>query len=187
VTPGGPAQRGGIRAGDIVLSFDGREVADARALTRMVADAEIGRTISVRVLRGGRVLTLNARIELLDERALAASAPPDASEPSPGPGARLTSGRVMGVTVAELNSDIRRRYDIPASVRGLVVTAIDPLSDAHAKLEIGDVIVEMAFEEVRTVGQARALADRAEQAGQPLLVHVNRGGGMTFRSLRTRR
>jgi serine protease Do len=187
VTPGGPAQRAGLRAGDIVIGFDGRDVADTRALTRMVADAQIGRTVAVRVLRGGRILTLNARIELLDEHVLAASAQPDAAEPAPGPGARLTSGRVLGVTLTELNSDIRRRYDIPGSVRGLVVTAIDPLSDAHDKLEIGDVIVEIAFEEVATIGQARALAERSEIAGRPLLVHVNRGGGMTFRSLKTRR
>jgi serine protease Do len=187
VTPGGPAQRAGIRPGDIVLSFDGRDIADTRTLTRMVAEAQIGRTVSVRVLRGGRVVNLNARIELLDEGVLAAAARPDAAEPSPGPGARLTSGRVLGVTLTELSSEVRRRYGVASSVRGLVVTAIDPLSDAHNKLEIGDVIVEMAFEEVGTIGEARALADRAEQAGRALLVHVNRGGDMTFRSLRTRR
>jgi serine protease Do len=186
VTPGGPAQRAGIRPGDIVLAFDGREVADTRALTRMVADAQIGRSVAVRVFRGGRIVSVNARIELLDETVLA-SARPDAAEPAPGPGARLTSGRVLGVTLAELSSDVRQRYDVGGGVRGLVVTAIDPMSDAHHKLEIGDVVVEMAFEEVATVGQARALADRAEAAGRPLLLHVNRGGDMTFRSIRTRR
>ncbi|MBL8548939.1 MAG: Do family serine endopeptidase [Hyphomonadaceae bacterium] len=187
VTPGGPAAAAGIRPGDIVVNFDGRDVADTRALTRMVADAPIGKTVAIRLLRGGRTVSVNARIERLDEGQLASAAQPDAAEPTPGPGARLTSGRVLGVSLAELNNDVRRRYDIAGAVSGLVVTAIDPLSDAHNKLEVGDVVVEMAFQEVDTVGEARALADRAEAAGRPLLVHVNRGGDMTFRSLRTRR
>ncbi|MGE3249793.1 MAG: Do family serine endopeptidase [Hyphomonadaceae bacterium] len=187
VTPGGPAQRAGVRRGDIIVAFDGREIADSRMLTRIVADARINSTVQVVVLRNGRRVTLNVTIQRLAESTIASVAPSESREQSPGPGARLTSGRVLGMSLTELSSDIRRRYDIDPDIRGLVVTAIDPTSDAHGKLRIGDVIVEMAFEPVGTVAQARALADRAQAAGRPLLVHVSRGEQMTFRSIATRR
>ncbi len=187
VTADGPAERAGLRRGDIILSFDGRDVSDSRALSRAVADAQIGRTLQMGVLRAGRRLNLNVTIRRLEESSLAAAAPLDDPEPRPGPGARLTSGRVLGMTLAELNADLRQRYDLGANVRGLVVTAIDPMSDAHNKLEVGDVIVEMAFEPVGTIAQARALADRAQAAARPLLLHVSRGDQTTFRALRTRR
>ncbi|MGE0828628.1 MAG: Do family serine endopeptidase [Hyphomonadaceae bacterium] len=187
LTRGGPAERGGLRAGDIIVSFDGRPIADSRALTRLVADAQIGRTVQVGVVRAGRQINLNVTIQRLTETTMAAVATPEEPELETGPGLRLNSGRVLGVSLTELNSDVRRRYGIDASVRGLVVTAIDPLSDAHHKLLVGDVIVEMAFEDVRTIGQARAAAERAQAAGRQLLINVNRDGQMTFRALRTRR
>lgn len=187
VTPGGPAQRGGLRAGDIIMSFDGRQIADSRMLTRVVADAQVGRTVSLGIIRNGRAMTINVTIQLLAETTMASSAPGgEDPEPSPGPGGRLTTGRIQGVSLSELNADIRRRYDLAADARGLVVTAIDPTSDAHNKLQIGDVIEEMSFEPVGTIGQARALADRAAASGRPLLLHVRRGDHMTFRSLNTR-
>jgi serine protease Do len=189
VTADGPAQRAGLRAGDIITSFDGRAIADSRTLTRIVADAPIGRTATLGVVRNGRQITLNVTVQRLAEATVAAAsgAPSDESpEPNPGPGARMTSGRILGVSLTELNGDVRRRYELAADAQGLVVTAIDPMSDAHNKLQIGDVIVEMSFEAIGTIGQARALADRAQSAGRPLLLHIKRGDHMTFRSLRTR-
>jgi serine protease Do len=187
VTQSSPAQRAGLRGGDIILSFDGRTIADERTLTRVVADTEIGRTVPVSIVRNGRRLTLQVTVQRLAETQMAALADSDEMpEPMPGPGARLTSGRVLGVNLAEINADVRRRFGLRADVRGLVVTAIDPLSDARDKLRVRDVIVEMAFEEVDTIAQARALADRAQFAGRPLIVHVDRGGSTTYRALRTR-
>jgi serine protease Do len=94
---------------------------------------------------------------------------------------------VLGVSLAEINSDIRRRFGLSSDAHGLVVTAIDALSDARDKLRVRDVIVEMAFEEVDTIAQARAVAERAQLAGRPIIVEVDRAGRRTFRALRTRR
>jgi serine protease Do len=188
VTEGSPAQRAGLRGGDVIVSFDGRAIADERTLTRVVADTEIGRRVLVGIVRSGRRLTLQVTIRRLAETQIAALAPSE-EYPGPllGPGARLTSGRVLGVSLAEINSDIRRRFGLSSDAHGLVVTAIDALSDARDKLRVRDVIVEMAFEEVDTIAQARAVAERAQLAGRPIIVEVDRAGRRTFRALRTRR
>jgi hypothetical protein len=69
-----------------------------------------------------------------------------------------------------------------------VVTAVDSGSDATGKVLPGDVVVEMAFEPVETVGEAQALAMQAERnAARPVLLYINRGGDMTFRSVKPRK
>jgi serine protease Do len=107
-------------------------------------------------------------------------------EREPGPDG--AQGRVLGMMLGELTVDLRRRYSVPETVKGLMVLSVDPGWNAAGKVKIGDVIVEIAFEPVETIGQARALAALAEKAGgRPLLLYINRGGEMTFRSVRPRR
>ena len=94
----------------------------------------------------------------------------------------------MGMTLAEINGEMRRRFSIEPDVKGLVVTAVDSGSDASGKVQPGDVLVEMAFEPVETIGEAQALAMRAERrAGAAVLLYINRGGDMTFRSVKPRK
>jgi serine protease Do len=181
VTPGGPAQRAGLRAGDIVVRFDGRDVADTRVLTRLVAEAEVGRVVQIEIMRAGRQQALPVRIERLAETVadLGETDRPRASDDGP-----VVGGRVLGMTLLELNEEARRRFDIGEDARGLVVASVEPGSDARNKLRPGDVIVEMSLDPVETIGQARAAAERARSAGRPVLLHVSRGGAMTFRSVR---
>ncbi|MGE3143552.1 MAG: Do family serine endopeptidase [Hyphomonadaceae bacterium] len=179
---GAPAQRAGLRAGDIVLRFDGRDVADARALSRLIAEAQIGRTVAIDIVRGGRRMSVNATIERLTEAAASRAAPDEG--PGLAPSGPTTGGRVLGMTLLELNDDVRQRYGLAPNVRGLAVAAIDVGSDARSKLQPGDVIVEMDFDPVETIGQARASAQRARQAGRASLLYINRGGDMTFRAVR---
>ncbi len=178
---GGPAQRAGLRAGDVIVRFDGREVADSRALTRMVAEAQIGRTLAIEVARGGRRLTVNATIERLTE---SIAALPEERLDGRTEGGPVTGGRVMGMMLLELNAEVRRRYSLGPRVRGLAVASIDPASDARNKIEPGDVIVEMNFDPIDSVGQARAVAERAGR-NKTVLLYINRGGDMTFRAVRT--
>ena len=116
-----------------------------------------------------------------------ASTTPDSGD-APQPGSRNVSGRIMGMTLAEVTGEMRRRFSIDADVKGLVVTSVDAGSDASGKVQPGDVVVEMAFEPVETIGEAQALAMRAERrAGASVLLYINRGGDMTFRSVKPRK
>lgn len=187
VTDAGPAARAGLRPGDIVLTYDGRAVSDARQMTRLVVDSAVGRTVTIEYQRAGRRFSTTVEVQRLAEAGAGASAPRNALEENAPGDIAGAQGRVAGLTLAELSPSLRRRFDIDPELRGLVVLGVDPRSDASGKIEVGDVIVEMSFEAVETLSQARALATRAERERRPLLVYLSREGEMTFRSVRPRR
>jgi serine protease Do len=189
ITDGSPAAKAGLRPGDVVVAFDGKEIVESRNLTRLVADAQIDRTVTVEFLRSGRKLTAAVKIGKLDEgNVVLASRGPSAPGVPEAPSVDGERGRVLGMTLAELTGELRRSYSIGEDVNGLVVVAVDPASDAATKVRVGDVVVEMTFEPVETIGQARALAARAEKGGpRPVLLYISRNGSMTFRSVRPRK
>jgi len=192
ITDASPAAKAGLRPGDLVVSFDGKEIGESRNLTRLVADAQIGRTVTVEFLRAGKKLTTAVNIARLDEGRISVASATQSGQPSPQDGAGGLAlgerGRILGMTLAELTDDLRKSYAIASDVGGLAVVSVDPAGDATNKVRVGDVVVEMAFEPVETIGQARALAARAERGGgKPVLLYINRDGEMTFRSVRPRR
>ena len=192
VTEASPAARAGLRPGDIIVSYDGKPIADGRLLTRYVADTPIGKSVRVEYLRDGKRVAANVAVARLDEHPAVAAARPQTAPGAPGepnePPSASRSGRVMGMMLAELTSDMRRRFQIDPDVRGLVVTSVDAGADAANKVQPGDVVVEMAFEPVETIGEAQALAMRAERnKGRAVLLYINRGGDMTFRSVKPRK
>ena len=178
VRPGGPAAQAGLRPGDIVLRFDGRPVTDTRALSRMIAEAQIGRSVSLELVRNGRPQAVAVEIGRLEEElAMSGEAPNRASAP-------LARARVLGMSLSELDSALRLEYGLSEAVQGVVVVAVDPSADAAGKIQVGDVIMEMGFETIDSMDVARAIGQRAEGADRPVIVRINRGGDITVRALR---
>jgi serine protease Do len=190
ITEGSPAARSGLRPGDLIVSFDGKDVMESRYLSRYVADTPIGKSVRVDFLRSGKRMTATVTIARLQERTTVATAAPpdDVTGTEPDSGARTVTGRVLGMTLGEITRDVRGKYNLGPDVRGLVVTAVDPGSDASGKVKPGDVIVEMAFQPVETVGEAQALAARAQRdPNRAVLLYIDRAGDMTIRSVKPKR
>jgi len=182
VTPGGPAALAGLRPGDIVLSFAGREVPDSRALTRMVGQAEVGARIPVEVLREGARLTLNITIALLEQvdgRAPAAEGPSRQRRNDGGP----RGGRIFGVALSELDASLREEFQIEPDVRGLVVLGVDIGGANEGVLRNGDVIAAIGPLNVDTMAAARAVAGRAANDERAVIVRIIRDGHVTYRRL----
>jgi serine protease Do len=178
--PEGPALEGGIESGDVIVSFAGEPIEDTRELVRIVAEAEIGRTVEVVVFRDGAERTLEVEVGLLEEATLAA-APGASPDTAPAP----QDASVLGMTVAALTDRLREEFGLDRDVRGLVVTGLDSGSDAYSKgIREGDVIAEVGQEAVAAPEEMRDRIEAAEAAGRnSILLLVRRDGQPRFVAL----
>lgn len=182
IDPEGPAADSGLEAGDVILAFNGRPVADDRVLPRIVAETEPGSRVDVEVFRRGEALTLPLDVERLEEEG--SPTPPAGAELDEDGAGPAIEGDLFGMTLEPISDALRRRYRIPTDASGLVVTEIDPNSDAAGKVRPGDVVEEIAWTRVEGLEQARELVARAGAEGAPVLFSLNRQGQYVLETLR---
>jgi serine protease Do len=182
VDPNSPAARAGFKDGDFVTEFNGKKVSDTRRLRLMVSQERPGTKATITIWRGGKERTLNAT---LGEIPAQFTGPDRRSQP--GGRNQTTTDSLHGVGVENLDSKTRREADVPAEVRGALVTDVDQDSNAaEAGLRPGDVIVEIDRTAVRSAEDAVALSDKAK--GERILLRIWRGdgsgrGGMLYLSV----
>ena len=184
MTDGGPAAKAGVQNGDVVLTFDGRPVSDNRALPRMVADAQIGKTVNMEVLRKGQRRTIPVTVQRLVEDEKVASA--DKTPAKPGNAPKPPSMVNLGMTLAPVSPESRRRFRLDGKVEGVVVTEVDADSPAGQKnIRPGDVITEVAQQKVGSPDDVAMKLDAERKAGHKVvLLQVSRGGELTFIGVR---
>ncbi|RZJ31773.1 MAG: PDZ domain-containing protein, partial [Brevundimonas sp.] len=174
VTAGGPAERGGLQAGDVVLTLNGEKVSDSSDLTRRVGQVRPGDNLRLEIWRDGRRQTLNVRSGTRPTEAeLNAGETAPGAEPSPGGAAAGAS--VGGLTVAPISPTLRQRYDIPANVNGVVITQQG--RGDNRVYQPGYVIMRAGQRAVTSVAdfQAAVQAARASGTGVFLLVWTPQG------------
>ncbi len=185
VTEEAPAAQGGLQEGDVILKVGSQEVADSRALTRIVAAAEIDAPVDLLVNRDGEEISLEVTVGLLEEetpeirRRRVEAAEADEAAASR---ARMT----LGMALAPLTEENRQERDLPEDLEGVLVTDVASTGPAAQKgIRVGDVVVEAAREPVTTPEDlvARAQAQRDEGRTSILLL-VRRAGDLRFVSLR---
>ncbi|MGA8367179.1 MAG: DegQ family serine endoprotease [Candidatus Acidiferrales bacterium] len=159
-TPGG---RAGLKKGDVILKLNGVTVDDANDLRLHISQMDPGTTVHLEISRDGKTQDVSVTLGELPEKE---------AENSPG---ESSGGALEGVEVQELTPDIEQQLNLPAGTRGVVITSVDPSSDAAAAgLSQGDVIQEVNHKPVNNIEQYRqALAGSGKQ---PVLLLVNHGG-----------
>ena len=183
ITEGGPADKAGLEIGDVILRFGEHEISNPRELSRFVAEAEPGDTIRVEILREERRRTLRVEIERLETSPLAASL---GLENDDAPVRPSSASEALGLTLEPITDENRRRFRIDDSVEeGVVVTYVDPGSDAARTLRPGDVITEIAYEEVSDPESAVTQIEKVlNEDDKPILLRIIRDGRPGFRAVR---
>jgi len=186
VIEGGPVADGTIQPGDVIISFDGREVRNMRDLPRIVAEAPVGKEVDVVVIRKGQRQTVKVTLGRLEDGEELAGDDTGDDTPAEENGDVATAS-VLGMTIAPLNEETRAQFSIGADVTGVVITKVDEGSAAAEKgIAAGDVIAEIAQESVTSPKQVldRITALRAQGRKNALLMLSSKGGELRFEALR---
>ncbi len=179
VNPEGPANKAGLKAGDVILEFDGKKVSRMRALPRLVAETEIGKSVLVQVWRAGAKVDLRVKIGELNETRIAAQQQPT-TEPS------SAAVDALGMKLAAITAELRQRFELGEAAQGVVITEVEADSSAAEKgIRAGDVIVEVAQEEVGSPGQVLdKVREVRKSSRKSVLLLVRRAENLRFVALR---
>jgi serine protease Do len=168
VASGGPADKAGIKNGDVIRKLNGQTVEGRDQLTAMVANLNPGTVVKLDIIRDGQPMTIHVT---LGER-------PANLPVAAGVGKAPSEGTLRGITVQNLTPDIRDQLSLPPNVRGVVISNLDPDSPAaQTGLQPGDVIESINRQPVNSVADFNRLA--AEAKAQTLL-RINRQGNGLF-------
>ena len=166
-----PAEKAGVKEGDLILSYDGKKVKAMAELPKLVAETAVNKTVKVTVLRAGKVKTLQVKIAELkeDDEALAMNDLNDEDAET----------AVAGMTLTPLTDDEREALGLSDDVEGVVITSVERGSRADmSRVRAGDVIIELDKKPVQTVAAVKKAIEDKE--GKSLLMLLVRGGDKLF-------
>jgi serine protease Do len=171
VSDNSPAKKAGIEVDDVTLRFDGQEITAVRGLPKVVAETPVGKTVDVEIIRKGQRRILKVEIARLDDG--------DASPNDKlGPGAGDTR-KLMGLTLSPLNDEARKRFQLKATLKGVVVVEVDPQSPGALRdLKPGDVIIEAQDEAVNSVADILERIEKVRKSGRrQILLRIENAKG----------
>jgi serine protease Do len=177
VAKGSPAEKVGLRRGDIILEFNGKKVKDVGNLRNMVAQSKVGSEVSLSILRGDKEYAFRVVIAELPKEVPEASTG-NAPEESPYEG-------LAGLSVMELTKEGARQLGLHRDEKGVVVVRVEPGSSAEeAGIRKGDVIQEIDRKKVERLGDYNKIISSI-RPGDTVLLFLNRGGKKFYVTLRS--
>ena len=162
-----PADKAGLKRGDIIVEYDGKQVDELNDLPRLVAATPVDETVKVKVFRDGKERTIKVKIGRLDDGEVALAA--DDEE----------TGGALGLTVANVTPELVERYSLE-SEQGILITKIDPEGPAaEANLRVGDLVVEADGKEVGSVKEFEELVGKMK-SGKVLRLLIQRRATLLY-------
>ncbi|MEP0963080.1 MAG: Do family serine endopeptidase [Roseobacter sp.] len=176
----GPASEAGIEIGDVIISFDGKDVENTRDLVRQVGNTPVGEAVRVVVYRNGDTKTLLVTLGRREDAEAAVPAVAQAPEEDVP-----TTAEIMGLTLSVLTDEMRSELGVSADILGLAVVEVDEASEAFEKgLRAGDVITEAGQQKIGSIAELGDRVEAAKEAGRKsLLLLVRRAGDPRFVAL----
>ena len=155
-----PAHRGGIERGDIIISFDGKEVETPNELQRIVAGTPPEKKVKVKVIRDGKTETLTVKVGTMPDE-------------TPETEKAITTD--LGLTVQTLTPDLAEQFNWSRDEKGVLITGVDPSgAGAEAGLRRGDLIKEIDRQEIETTEDYKRILGKTKK-GESVLFLIKRG------------
>ncbi|MCX7913405.1 MAG: DegQ family serine endoprotease [Thermodesulfovibrionales bacterium] len=166
IVEGGPAEKAGLKRGDVIVEYGGRKVEGPLHLRNMVASTTPGQTVAIKVIRDGKSLLFRVKIEELP--------PEDQLQAVTKP-----TNLFRGIYVKDITEESLKRFGIKKKIKGVIVESIDPGSPAFERLFEGDIIVEINRQTVGNVAEFNSITANIKPE-QDVLLSVVRGGSSFY-------
>lgn len=168
VRVGGPADKGGIKGGDVVTRVEQTEIKDHRQLQQMIARLAPGKEVTIAYVRDGQPAETKVKLGT-------ASAEKAANNTERAGDIADTEGVLDDVSIDEVTAEIREQLNVPSRIQGVLVTSVAPGGpSSRAGIQPGDIILELDRRAARTVEEAVKLSE--EIKGPKILVQLWREG-----------
>jgi serine protease Do len=178
LVPGGPGALAGLQQGDVIVKVNGQQVTPDQTVSYLIANSPVGARIPLEIIRGGRHATVNVAVaQRPTEEALAKLSGTSGTSDNDNVTAPQAPQRTLGLSLTPLTPDLARAASLPATARGVIITAVDPNANAAEQgLQRGDLIVSVNNQPVTSPAQVIAAVDAARKAGRTsVLLLVQRG------------
>lgn len=167
VMRGGPAEKSGMKPGDLVLSFDGKPVEEMRDLPKIVADTAVGKEVDVVVLRDSEEQTLKVEVGRLEDSERELAAATDEDEKTDGDSADAPPVYLLGLELEPVTEEMRAAEELGDNIQGLLIASVEPGSHAEDKgVTAGEIVVEVGQEPVKTIEEVKARLEELEKKGR---------------------
>jgi len=171
VMDGTPAAKGGVKEGDVIVAFDGKDTPDPTTLRNIVAETKVGKSVQMKVIRDGKSKMLTIAV---------AEQPKNLAETEKPEMENDTGTILKGVEVQDMNEQIAQQLGLPKMTAGVVVTNVTVGTPAErAGLMSGDVILQVNNKRIRNVKDFRTAVESANKKKGFLLL-INRHGRKEF-------
>lgn len=180
VDAGGPAAEAGLQQGDVILTFDGRQVDEMQSLPRIVAETRVDKSVAVEIWRNGEIETVTVVVARLEEGEVVAEAPELV-------GNGTTDIDALGLELGSLTDAMRTAFRIGDDVEGVLIVDVDPDSSAADQgIRRGHVIIEIDHQAVSSPEDVSAIIDEvsAEGAKNAVLALIYNGADKVYVGLR---
>jgi serine protease Do len=178
----GPAKPAGIEPGDVIVKFDGQDIKEMRDLPKIVAETPVGKDVEVTVIRKGKEEKKTVKLgRLADEKQASLETKKDDSAAE-----KPVVKKALGLDLANLTDDLRKKHGIKDKVKGVLITAVEPNSAAADKrLQPGMVIAEVQQQPVSTAAELQQRIDQLKKDGKKavVLLVLTPGGDPSFVAL----
>ena len=172
VVPGSPAEKAGIEQGDVIVGFNGKEVTDSKDLSLIVASTPVGKDVTVKLLRDGKVMDRQVKVGEMEQKGVKAAKSP-------------SSQKSLGITVQNLTPEIAKQLGVTKDT-GVVVTGVEPGSPAEeAGIQTGDVIQQVNRKPVKNVDDFVQKVETAKNQ-ESILLLLQRGQNNLFAAVTVR-
>ncbi len=161
----GPAKPAGLLAGDVIIKFNGKDIKASSDLPKLVASTAVGAVVDVVIVRKGQEMSKSVTLARLEDGEKMAKDASGDSKDAVKP--EVATKTVLGLDLAPLSDELRKKFQIKDEVKGVVITDINPNSPAAEKrIQAGFVVVEVAQEGVKTPGDIAKKVDALKKAGK---------------------